>query len=369
MNKLFSKFKINSKVALENRLVVAPMTTIQSNQDGTVSEDELAWFERLSKDNYGMIISCAASISQESIAFPNQLSVADESKLQSLKELSQRLGNSADSTVLQLCHGGSRSNTQVSGLKSFSASSYNIPKIPNFPDFQAPEELDIEHIHQIVNDFASACELVEKAGFAGVELHGANGYLFTQFISTMSNLRKDEYGGTLENRAKFSREVIQECRKSVSKDFIIGFRMSFENSFVETGLDLDENIQIVNWLAEDGIDYIHTSQMDYRAKCQKYPEEILISYLRQNISKSLPLIGVGGINSAQSAIQALEYGADMVAIGRAAIGNTNLPELFASNLPLTFPLPYTRQHLESLGLPHQFINYLKHQLAMLNIIN
>ena len=368
MNQLFSPLKLNSKVILANRLVVAPMTTVQSNADGTISENELAWLERLAKDNYGMVLSCAVAISPESIAFPNQLSAAADDKIPGLTKLAQRANQAGGHTIVQLCHGGSRANTQVSGLKSYSASSYAIPKIPNFPDFIVPKELTIEHIKSIVDEFAAACVRIEKAGFAGVEMHGANGYLFTQFFSTMSNLRSDDYGGSLENRARFAREVIQECRRRVSADFIIGFRMTFENSFVESGLDVDENIQIANWLTKDGINYLHTSQIDYRAKSLKYPEKILLSYLRQQINHHLPLIGVGGVFDAAAAARALEYGADLVAIGRAAIGNVNLPGLFAGNHALPYSLPYDRSHLEQLGLPSQFIDYLQNQLAMLNIV-
>lgn len=368
MNKLFTPLRLNKKILLGNRLVVAPMTTEQSNPDGSISEDELCWLTRLAQDNYGMIISCAVAISRSSIAFANQLSIADDDKLPGLIKLAERLKPYSSQMVLQLCHGGSRANTAVSGSKAYGASSYTVPKIPNFPEFIPPEELTISQIKEIVNDFANACVRVEKAGFAGVEMHGANGYLFTQFFSTMSNLRHDEYGGSLENRARFAREVIQECRRRVSENFIIGFRMTFENSFIETGLDIDENIQIVNWLAQDGIDYIHSSQLDYAAKTVKYPEKILLTYLRENIVAGLPLIGVGGVSSAEAGLQAIDYGADLVAIGRAAVGNLQLPKYFADGEKLPYPLPYSRNHLEKLKLNAGFIDYLQNRLAMLNIV-
>lgn len=226
MSTVFSSLRLNSKVVIKNRLAVAPMTTQQSNADGTLSTEDSAWFERLSEDGYGMVISCASAISNTSIAFYNQLNIGSDKTIDDLQNLAKRMDMNNSVNLIQLCHGGSRTIDSLTGIKPRSASSYEMPTIPNF---EAPDELSIKQIDEIISDFANACEKVEKAGFHGVELHGANGYLFTQFTSKMTNVRKDNYGGDLINRARFSREVVKACRQKVSKDFIIGFRMSFEN--------------------------------------------------------------------------------------------------------------------------------------------
>ena len=287
MKTVSSPFQINAKHVLTNSLAVAPMTTSQSNPDGTVSEAESVWLERLASDGFGLIITCAASISPTSIAFKNQLSIADDGKLPGLRALANRLSQYKSHVLVQLCHGGSRTIPELTGTAPLSASSYSIPQIPGFIP---PGTLSIVQIEEIIEDFASACARVAKAGFAGVEFHGANGYLFTQFISTMTNFRTDEFGGSLENRARFSREVVRRCRKRVPDDFIIGFRISFENMGFETGLDIDENIRIVNWLAEDGITYAHVSHMNFAAPSIKYPNRVALEYIRNGVDKKLPLI-------------------------------------------------------------------------------
>lgn len=367
MNKVFSPFRINSTYSLKNRLVVAPMTTTQSNPDGSMTEADAAWLERLAKDGYGMVISCAATISPTAVAFPNQLSVGEDRFQNELAQLAQRVNRHDAVTVIQLCHGGSRATPELTGADAaYSASSYELA----IPGFVKPRELSTQQIKQIIADFACACKRVAAAGFAGVELHGANGYLFTQFISKMTNLRQDEYGGGLENRARFAREVVRACRAAVPAGFILGFRILFEGSPFETGLDLDENIQISNWLKEDGIDYIHLSHMDYAATSGKYPDKILLQYLRQNLNPELPLIGVGSIFSVHDAKKALEYGADLVAIGRAAIGNAELPKFFAQGEELPYKTPYSENTLLSAGVGTGFLNYLKTAvpLASLNIL-
>jgi len=367
MDKLFSTVEINKRLKLDNSLAVAPMTTSQSNPDGTVSEAESIWLERLASDGYGLVITCASSISKKSIAFYNQLSVANDSMLTGLTKLAERLKPYKTKTVVQLCHGGSRAIPILTGSLAYSASSYLMPQIP---DFVPPQELSKVQITEIIDDFASATERVAKAGFAGIEFHGANGYLFTQFFSKMTNLRQDGYGGNLDNRARFAREVVRACRKKVSDNFIIGFRMSFENAGFETGLDIDENIQIANWLTEDGIDYLHISHMFYNAPSVKYPDKIALQYIRQHFNKEIPIICAGSITTIEDAHKALDYGADIVAFGRAAIGNDKLPEHFLKGVSLPSKTPYSETDLLKIGVSHDFMGYIKKSipLSSLNIL-
>ena len=367
MNKPFSRFQLNERTILKNRLAVAPMTTTQSNADGSISATEADWLLRLSEDQYGMVISCAASVSDTATAFYRQLSLAHDQFVPELKILADKMKRNGSVNIIQLCHAGSRTIQALTGERSHSASSYEMPQIP---EFDPPATLTKNQIQQITNDFAKASARAEKAGFDGIELHGANGYLFTQFISTMTNLRTDEYGGSLENRARFSREVVKACRANVSKNFIIGFRISFEGAGLETGLDLDENIKIANWLAEDGVDYIHSSQMNFAAKTAKYPETTTVEYLRKKLRKELPLVISGSIVGMEDAEKALELGADIVAIGRAAIGNQALPAYFKNRQALPFQMPFTADHLREIGVGEDLIDYIKNAppLRSLNIV-
>lgn len=367
MKEVFSTIELKKGKILKNRLAVAPMTTQQSNPDGSLSSLEADWLSRLSEDGYGLVISCAASVSDTATAFYNQLSLAHDNYIPGLKILADKMKQNGSLNIIQLCHAGSRTIEALTGEKPHSASSYELPMIS---DFVPPIALTKNQISQIAEDFANACWRAEKAGFDGVELHGANGYLFTQFISTMTNLRTDEYGGSLEKRARFSREVVQACRHKVSENFIIGFRLSFEGAGMETGLDLDENIQIANWLAEDGIDYIHSSQMHFAVNTTKYPETSTIEYLRSHIKPHLPLVIPGSITNIDDAEKALELGADIIAIGRAAIGNKNVPAFFENRQELPYQTPFTERHLQEIGISSGLIDYVKNAppLKSLNIV-
>ena len=356
MKEIFQSIQLTPSVSIKNRLAVAPMTTQQSLPNGELSQQEFNWLSRLSEDGYGLIISCAAAISKTSIAFYNQLSFADHLDITLLAELAQKMKSNGSVNLIQLCHAGSRAITELTHQKAKSASSYTIPNIPNF---ESPEELTQEEIKEITLDFVKAAKRAQVAGFDGIELHGANGYLFTQFISTMTNLRTDEYGGSLENRARLARQVVRACREAVGPNFVIGFRLSFEGMGSETGLDIDENIQISNWLKADGINYIHASQMNFAAESAKYPDKKAAQFIKENLDSQLLFVLPGSIHAVEDAQNALALGADMVAIGRAAIGNKDLPNTFKNNLHLSHNTPYTEAHLNEIGISEQFIDYVK----------
>lgn len=364
MDNIFTPYNLTNNCTLKNRLILAPMTNSQSNSDGSVSEADLAWYERIAKDNIGMIISAAASISPESIAWPNQLSAANDKMLPGLSALSSCLKPYSSINIVQLCHTGSRANTNINGGILYSASSYTMPSIPGFI---TPQTLSSEQVYAIIEDFAAACYRVYQAGFDGVEIHGANGYLITQFISTMSNQRIDEFGGGLENRARFVREIVRACRKRVPESFIIGMRQSFENYGFETGLDVDENIQIAKWLVTDGINYVHSSTLDYTAKSVKYPDLILLQYIRQSLSE-IPIIGVGGATNLEAINGILNLGANMVALGRVIIANPNFITSLQNHETKIVHMPYKADYLLQIGISPNFVAYLQNGLRGFKIV-
>lgn len=356
-----SKFRLKNGVEIKNRLVLSPMTTCQSNPDGTASDAEINWIKMAAENDFGMVITCASHVSKER-AFRDQMGVHSDAMLPHLTKFANTLKPYNCATLVQIGHGGSR----VYQGESLSASSYDMPKIPNW---QRPRELTVQEIQQIIDDFANGCERVYKAGFDGVEIHGCNGYLITQFFSKMTNLRQDQFGGTLENRARFAREIVKACRKKVPASFIIGYRMTYKNSGMETGLDLDENVQISKWLIEDGIDYIHISNFTIDDKVSEHSEQNLISYVR-NALGDFPIIAVGSVQNSKDIEKAIEYGANLVAIGRTAILNTNLPKMLSQNYDYQpIPMPYSLKQLEEHGLSKKFIDYMKNDLAAYHIID
>lgn len=351
--------------ALRNRFVVAPMTTSQSGADGAPSDADARWLGRLCDDGYGLVITCAAAVSKTSIAFHRQLSFGDEALVPALTSLTAQLRRPNQLLVAQLCHGGSRAIPSLTGRPAASASRYELP----IDGFVPPLELTTREIEGIIDDFATAAERAARAGFDGVEVHGANGYLQTQFTSTMTNRRTDAWGGSLENRGRFARECVRAIRARVPRNFVVGYRMSFEGFGPETGLDLDENVQLLRWLADDGISWGHLSHFQVAARTQKYPDRFLVSYVREGVGAGVPLISAGSVHSRADAEQALALGADLVSVARAAIGNDRVPERLAQGEALAWT-PFPRQRLKALAVSDAFIDYMTHTTPVnsLNIV-
>ncbi len=170
MSPFFSPRRLGG-LELRNGLAVAPMTTTQSHSDGSASEAEVRWLERLAGDGYGLVITCAAAISRTSIAFPRQLSFGDDAFLPGLGALARRATRPGMALVAQLCHGGSRALPELTGQPAHSASRFEL----TLPGFVPPLELSAAQLQTIIEDFASAAGRAARAGFQGVELHGANG--------------------------------------------------------------------------------------------------------------------------------------------------------------------------------------------------
>src|SRR6185503_1270929 len=134
-----------------------------------------------------------------------------------------------------------------------------------------------------------------SAGFHGVELHGAHGYLLSQFLSATLNRRTDEWGGSLEGRARLFREVLRCVRAAVPAGFLVGFRISPEDYGNAQGLDLDESLQVTRWLCEDGADFVHVSLWDWRKNSKKRPEEHAVRAVRAVVPGDVPIVAAGGI--------------------------------------------------------------------------
>lgn len=352
MSKFLTSFTFKKGQKMKNRLAVAPMTNMQSLQDGALGHDEFAWLSALAKGQFGLVFTCASHVSKAAQAWAGQLGIYKDELLPGLTKLADMFKQHGTLGIVQIFHGGSRSSANITGLQPSSASVFHLP----IPGFEVPKALSKAEIEQIVQDFADAAERAHKAGFAGVEIHGANGYLITQFISTTTNLRKDEYGGDVAGRAKLAREIMQACRARVPADFLVGIRLSP----VGAGLDVDETIQIAKWLVDDGADFIDLSLGDVMTMVEE-ADEPLVSYVRQALGNEVVLFSGGSIQSPAQAEKALELGLDGVTLGRTSIGNHNWPMLAEGEADQIVPWPYDASYLQSV-VSNAFINYIKTEL-------
>lgn len=331
---------------------------MQSHDDGTLSNDEYKWLVRRAQEGFGIIITCAANVAKEGQGWKGELGIYDDKHLPGLQKLAKSIKNQGSLALVQIFHGGARSPESLTGQQAWSASAHNFSMGKNEVSVL---EGTTAKIHQSIKDFVAAAERAYKAGFDGVELHGAHGYLLHQFLSTATNQRTDEWGGSFENRTRMLRTILKEIKTKLPKEFIVGVRLSPEEKHNFLGIDFDDSIALAKILAEEGADYIHVSPWDAFKKPDKYPNEdkYLLSYFREALPQTIPLMVAGLIWTGADAEKALNLGADFVALGKVAIAFPNWPSLTKN--PETVPQkpPYTVEQLQLADLGESFIDYMK----------
>jgi 2,4-dienoyl-CoA reductase-like NADH-dependent reductase (Old Yellow Enzyme family) len=346
-------FTFPSGQTTPNRLVVAAMTNQQSEADGRLHQRELDWLEARAAGGFGNITTCAAHISPDGQGWTGELGVFSDIHLPGLTKLATTLKDHGASTWVQLFHGGVRAPSKVTGQQPWSASVFDLSQ-SNVEVPRAATEADIQ---RTIQNFADAAARCETAGFDGVELHGAHGYLLSQFLGTNTNTRTDKWGGNLANRARFLFAVYDAVRAATSPTFTVGIRLS---PLVKAqGLILADSLQVAQWFAERGVDFIHASLWNSFERHPEHPNTPQTTLFRQAVSSSCPLIVTGGLWTPSQVNQILQEGADLVGMGRAAIGNPCWPQQAQDpNFEPAHP-PYTPEYLLEKSLSKPFIDYMR----------
>ncbi len=330
-------------LSLPNRVALAPLTNLQSQPDGSLGEDELRWLERRASGGFGLISTCAAFVSKQGHAWPGQLGIAEPKHLAGLTRLAQALAPHGPA-IVQLHHGGVQAKLAPDPISTGGP--------------EGARAATVQDLEQVVEDYVAAAQMAEQAGFAGVEIHGANGYLFTQFLAPEDNPRTDAYGGALEGRAKLLRDTLQAVRAAVSPGFAVGVRLSPVDTWAKRGLVLADTERLVKWLAQDGADFVHLSLRNAGGTPPFEDTDVpVVQSIRAALPDSVPLISAGGIWTHDDARAVLDKGADLVALGRVAIGNPDWPRQ-GENQEIV-RTPFTPEHLRSVSVGESFVTYLK----------
>lgn len=355
MSKIFTALTFRNGTTAPNRVALAPMTNGQSQPNGDLGADELAWLARRVDGGFGVIMTCAAHVARDGKAWAGELGIDDDDRLPGLTQLATRLRSGGGLGMVQLFHGGLRASRAQSGEQPWSASAYR----EDSPGYEVPRAAIEADLARVIEQFGAAAARAERAGFQGIEVHGAHGYLLSQFLSTLMNQRDDAWGGSLEGRARLIREVTRAIRKRVSASFVVGVRLSLEDFGSAKGLDLDESLQVARQLADDGADFIHASLWKTAAMTAKRPSEHALTLLRAALPAEIAIITAGSIWTLDDAEQALARGADMVALGRSAVLNPDWPAQARDPgfVPRRPPMPLA--DLVERGVSLSFIEYLR----------
>jgi 2,4-dienoyl-CoA reductase-like NADH-dependent reductase (Old Yellow Enzyme family)/thioredoxin reductase len=313
----------------KNRLVMAPMGTRLASPIGAVTERQIEYYRERAKGGIGTIITEITCVDYPLGATgPTNMALHDNSYLIGHNNLVEEVHAYGTRIICQLNHAGRQTKPSgIRGLQPVAPSPIPCPFIKAMP-----RELGTDEVGAIVKKFVEAAVRARTAGYDGIELHGAHGYLISQFMSTSSNYRKDRYGGDLLKRMAFPLEIIKGIREEVGSDYPILFRMSAEE-FIEKGRKIEESKRVAKLLEEAGVSVLDVTVGTYGSmrtmiEPMSYPEAWKI-YLAESIKKvvSIPVIGVGVIRSPDVAEEILEKKkVDFVALGRAMLADPYWPQ-------------------------------------------
>jgi 2,4-dienoyl-CoA reductase-like NADH-dependent reductase (Old Yellow Enzyme family) len=349
MTNLFQPLSFKNGSHMKNRFMLAPLTNSQSHADGRLSDDEYHWLTMRAKGGFALTMTCASHVQAAGKGFPGQLGCFSDTHLEGLGRLAKGIKAENSLAMLQLHHAGMRSPVDEIGQQ---------PVCPSDNEKTAARALSLAEVEQLKEDFIKAAERAEKAGFDGVQIHGAHGYILCQFLSPGINQRTDHYGGSLENRARLTFEIIDGIRERCRDDFLLSVRLSPERF----DLKLAEIQQVAQRLMNEGkIDFLDMSLWDvFKEPVEEaFQGRSLLSYFTE-LERGQVRLGVAGkINTPNDARRCLEMGVDIVILGRAAILHHDYPKQLLANpdfIPVTIPV--TMDHLRSQGLGEAFVTYM-----------
>ncbi len=327
LQKLFEPTKIRN-MTLKNRIIMPAMDTNLGSPDGSVSPKMLGYYEERAKGGASLIIVQTTSVDYpRGKTTPFQISIDHDRYLPGLSQLAQAIKGSGARAAIQLEDGGGVTHSSITGQQPVG------PSASMSPLGEPIRELSTTEIAGLIERHAQAAARAQKAGFDAVEIHGGHEHLLSQFLSPYYNHRSDQYGGGLENRARFLLEVLRACRSHLGSDYPLLCRINGAEYGIDPSIDLVQTVQIAQWVEEAGVDAIdvtgHGYGVRFTALCPGMPGLHLAGAAEIKRSVKTPVIAVGRIYPELGEWALREGVADIIAMGRALIADPYLPNKVA----------------------------------------
>lgn len=326
--KLFQSFQLTPDLNLRNRIVMAPMTTWSANEDGTISAQELEYMRKRVKD-VGLVITGCTHVQENGIGFTREFAGFDDRFIPSLTQLAQAAKSGGAPAILQIFHAGIKAIPNlIADADIVSASSLAITAGPFKAEQFSSRALSHDEVLQLIHDFGEVTRRAIEAGFDGVELHGAHGFIIQNFFSPLYNQRDDAWGGSLEKRMAFPLAVVEEVQRVIQqhaqRPFALGYRISVEE-YEDNGLSIADSLELIDQLIATEIDYLHVSLADVLHSVPKHDlqQQLSIQHVLRRVADRIPVIAAGLLRTPQQAEQAVGLGLPLIAIGKALVMNPN----------------------------------------------
>jgi len=369
--KLLETFKFKNGIETRNRIAMAPMTTWASNDDYTVAEDEIRHYEARSK-HVGLVITGCTRVMANGIGFPNEYASYDDSFLPGLKKLADAAKKSGAPAILQIYHAGNKAVLDLipNGIP-VSASEVALAPSAFYAGGTVSHELTNEEVLEIINAFGETTRRAIEAGFDGVELHGAHGFLLQNFFSPYYNQRTDQWGGSPEKRMNFASAVITEVqdviKKYAERPFVLGFRISPEEP---ESYRVRDTFAFIDKLIGSGIDYLHVSLAELigqKPLDEQDGNETILKLILDHVDQRIPVISAGGIKQADDAVEAINLGLSLVAVGHGLIINPDWVELISKGQKADEVLSLSKA--DELAVPKKLQAFIKIATGFFKVVD
>lgn len=336
---LFQDFALKG-LNLKNRVAVSPMTRTSGTDSGLATDKMVQYYKRFAKGGFSLIFSEGLYLDEfYSQGYANQPGIANSSQLDSWRKVTDAVHGNGAYMFAQLMHAGAlsqgnRYSDTTLGPSAVQPKGEQLEMYGGSGTYPVPEEMSVQQIREAVEAFADSALRAKRAGFDGVEIHGANGYLIDQFLTDYTNQRTDDYGGTVTRRLRFAKEVIEAVRTAVGSQFPVGIRLSQGkvNDFTHKWDGESEAAVIFEDIARTGVDFIHVTEYD--ATAPAFNAGMSFAALAKKYGR-LPVIANGNLEDPEKASQMIKTGnADLITLGKGALANPDWPNRVKQGIPL-----------------------------------
>jgi 2,4-dienoyl-CoA reductase-like NADH-dependent reductase (Old Yellow Enzyme family) len=350
---LLQPFSLANGLMLRNRIVMAPMTTWAGNDDGTVSDEEEAYY-RLRVKDVGLVITGCTHVQKNGVGFAGEFAAYDEKFIPSLKRLAAAAKSGGAPAILQIFHAGVKTRPD---LVSDVVAASDVPGDAG-PSASSiiPRALADDQVEDVVHAFGEATRRAIEAGFNGVELHGAHGFLLQNFVSPHFNRRTDRWGGSPENRMRFPLAVVGAVRTAIAdhatRPFVLGYRITLDEPY-EDGMRIAESLALIDRLVDGGIDYLHVSLGNaLEARPIDAPDgPRIIEIVRDRLAGRVPLIAAGQLRTPEQAEKAIAAGLALAAVGQGLVMNSDWVRFARGEAPGPIALDIAASDVPRLAIP------------------
>ncbi|NHN33695.1 NADH-dependent flavin oxidoreductase [Paenibacillus agricola] len=357
---LFENFTFKNGITIKNRVVMAPMTTYSSNDDYTISNEELQYYKKRA-NGVGLVITGCTHVKPNGVGFINEFAGYDDKFIPSLAKLADAAKSGGAPALLQIFHAGNKALPDfIPNGEIVSSSNVSSERSSHV----TPRELTHNEILEVIHAFGETTRRAIQAGFDGVEIHGAHEFLNQNFFSPFFNRREDEWGGSLENRLRFPLAVVQVVRSVIkeyaTKPFLLGYRLSPEEHR-EGGLRMKDTYELINRLIEANVDYVHASLANALSSkpVDNQDEKTYLELIVEHVNGRVPVMAAGSMVTPDDVATALDKGLSLAVVGHSLIMNPDWVEKVQNGKEAEIEIAIKTSKVSELELPENLWNVIQ----------